>query len=75
MCNENHTVNLLEVKIQLREDAKLIQQKIRTIPIHLQQLMEKEIEKIIKQGHIEKANNNDENCFVSPIVITVKEDE
>ena len=34
--------------------------------------MEKEIEKIVKQGHIEKTNYTDENCFVSPAVITVK---
>ena len=29
----------------------------------------------MKQGHIEKANNNDENCFLSPAVITVKKDK
>ena len=75
LFNENHTVNGLEVKIQLKEDAKLIQQKGRPIPIHLQQSVEKEIEKLIKQGHIEKANNIDENCFVSPAVITVKKDK
>ena len=75
LFNENHTVNELEVKIQLKEDAKLIQQKGRPIPIHLQQSVEKEIEKLIKQGHIEKANNIDENCFVSPAVITVKKDK
>ena len=61
----------LEVKIQLKEDARLIQQKRRPKPIHLQQSVEKEIKKLIK-GHIEKANNIDENFFVSPAVITVK---
>ena len=75
LFNENHTVNGLEVKIQLKEDAKLIQQKGRPIPIHLQQSVEKEIEKLIKQGHIEKANNIDEICFLSPAVITVKKDK
>ena len=75
LFNETHTVNGLEVKIQLKEDAKLIQQKGRPIPIHLQQSVEKEIEKLIKQGHIEKANNIDENCFVSPAIITVKKDK
>ena len=63
------------MKIQLKEDAKLIQQKGRPIPIYLQQSVEKEIENLIKQGHIEKANNIDENCFVSPAVITVKKDK
>ena len=64
-----------EVKIQLKEDAKLIQQKGRPIPIHLQQSVGKEINKLIKQGHIEKANNIDKNCFVSSAVITVKKDK
>ena len=75
LFNENQTVKRLEVKIQLKEDAKLIQQKGRLIPIQLQQWVEKEIEKLIKQGHIGKANNIDENCFVSPAVITVKKDK
>ena len=75
LFNENHTVNGIEVKIQLREDAKLIQQKGRPKPVHLQQSVGKEINKLIKQGHIEKANDIDENCFVSPAVITVKKDK
>ena len=75
LFTKNHTVNGLEVKIQLKKDAKLIQQKGRPIPIHLQQSMEKEIEKLIKQGYIERANNIDKNCFVSQAVITVKKDK
>ena len=70
--NKNHTVKGLEVKIQLKEDAKLIQQKGRPIPIHLQQSVGKEKNKLMKQGHIEKANNIDENCFVSRAVYTLK---
>ena len=50
LFNENHTANGLEVKIQLKEDAKLIQQKGRAIPIHLQQSVAKEIDKLIKQA-------------------------
>ena len=61
LFNERHTVNGLEVKVQLKEDAKLIQQKGRPIPIHLQQSVGKEIIKLMKQGHIEKGNNIDEN--------------
>ena len=40
--NENDTVKGQEVKIQLKEDAKLMQLKERPIPIHLQQSVEKE---------------------------------
>ena len=75
LFHESHTVEGLEVKIQLKEDARLIQQKGRPIPIHLQQSVKREINKQMKQGHIEKANNIDENCFVSPTVITVKKDK
>ena len=48
LFNEDHTVNGIEVKIQLKEDAKLIQQKGRPIPIHLQQSVGKEINKLIE---------------------------
>ena len=68
LFHENHTVKGLEREIQLKEDARLIQQKGRPKPIHLQQSVEKEITKLMKQDHIEKANNIDENCFVSPAV-------
>ena len=51
--NENHTVNGLEVKIQLKEDATLIQHKGKPIPIHLQQSVGKQINKLMKHGRIE----------------------
>ena len=73
--HENLTVKGLEVKLQLKEGARLIQQKGRPIPIHLQQSVENEINKLMKQGLIEKANNINKNCFVSPAVITVKNDK
>ena len=37
--------------------------------------MEDELEKLIEKGHLEKANKTTENCFVSPAVVTVKEDK
>ena len=75
LFSTNHTVKNVEVDIQLKDDAKLFQQKGRPIPIHLQQAVGKEIEKLKKLGHIEKAENIDENCFVSPAVITIKKDK
>ena len=75
LFNENHTVKIVEVDIQLKEGAKLIQQKGRPIPIYLQPAVEQEIEKLKDQGHIEKAHNIDETCFVSPAVITIKKDK
>ena len=75
LFHENKTVKGIEVDIQLKPDAKLIQQKGRPIPIHLQPAVGKEIEKLMKNGHIEKATDIDKNCFVSPAVITVKRDK
>ena len=75
LFHENKTIKGIEVDIELKPDAKLIQQKGRSIPIHLQPAVGKEIEKLKKNGHIEKATNINENCFVSPAVITVKKDK
>ena len=75
LFHENKTIKGIEVDIELKPDAKLIQQKGRPIPIHLQPAVGKEIEKLKKNGHIEKATNINENCFVSPAVITVKKDK
>ena len=52
-----------------------MKQKARPIPLHLQEDVGRELEKLIKTGHLEKVNNVDEDCFVSPVVITVKNDK
>ena len=62
----------LSVKINLKEDAKIIQQKGRPIPIHLQDQVADEFKRLIKNGYLERATKITENCFVSPAVITVK---
>ena len=72
LFNESHPVNGFEVRMQLKEDAKLIQQEGRPMPNHLQQSVGKQIDKLMKQSHIEKANNFDKNFFVSQAVFTVK---
>ena len=54
LFNENRTVNGLDVKIQIKEDTKLMQQKGRAIPIRLQQSVVKESNKLMKQGHLGK---------------------
>ena len=48
--NENFNVNGLEVKMQVKEDAKLIQQKGIPKPIYQQQSVGTEIDKLLKQG-------------------------
>ena len=48
MFHKNETVKVMEVDIQLKLDAKLMLQKGRPIPIHLQPPVTKEIEKLEK---------------------------
>ena len=75
LFHENKTVKGMEVDIQIKPDAKLIQQKGLPIPIHLQPAVGKKIEKLKKNGRLEGATNINENCSVSPAVITVKKDK
>ena len=49
-----------------------IQQKGRRVPITLQEKVDKEIEKLLEQDHIQKLEEWSDKYFVSPIVITVK---
>ena len=69
---ENQTVKNIEVDIQLKEGAKLIQQEGEPIPVPLQPGVEKRIDKLKIQGHIEKAKSIDKNCFLSTADITIK---
>ena len=65
----------MKVKIDLKEDAKIIQQKGRPVPIHLQNQVAEAIKRLIKNGYLERATEITEDCFVSPAVITVKKDK
>ena len=52
-----------------------IQKKGRRIPIHVQGKVEKEIEKLQLEGHIQRLDKCTSDCFIAPIVITVKKDD
>ena len=75
LFENNETIKDTERKIQLKPGHQLIKQKARPVPLHLQIDVERELERLIKSGHLEKVNNVDEDCFVSPVVITVKSDK
>ena len=60
------------INIQLKPGHYPVKQKARPIPLHLQEDVGKELERLIKTGHLEKVKHVDEDCFVSPVVITVK---
>ena len=63
------------VKINLKENANIIQQKGRPIPILLQDQVAEELKRLIKNGYLERATEINEDCFVSPAVITIKKDK
>ena len=43
--------------------------------MHFQKTVKHELEKLIEQGHLEKADKTTENCFISSAVITIKKDK
>ena len=63
------------MKINLKEGAQTIQQKGRQIPIYLQEQVTKELNRLINQGNLERITEITDNCFISPVVITVKKDK
>ena len=71
----NETIKDTEIKIQLKPGHYPVKQKARPVPLHLQEDVGKELEKLIRTGHLEKINDVDEDCFVSPVVITIKSDK
>ena len=52
-----------------------VKQKERPISLQLDEAVGKEIEKLTKFGHLERVKQVDEDCSVSPVVITVKNDK
>ena len=75
LFKNNHTIKDLIIDINLKPDSKPIQQKGRPVPIHFQKTVKQELEKLIKTGHLEKADKTTENCFISPAVVTIKKDK
>ena len=63
------------MKINLKEDANIIEQKGRPIPIHLQDQVADENKQLTKNGYLERATEITEDCSVSLAVITVKKDK
>ena len=64
-----------EIKITMKDDAKITQQKGRRIPIQLQNQVDAEIKKLLKEGHIEKVDKIQDDVFIQMTVITVKKDK
>ena len=54
------------------ENLKPIHRKGRRVPISLQDKVDKEIDRLIKEGQIIKLQEYSDKYLVSPIIITVK---
>ena len=72
--NNNETKDLV-VKVNLKDDANIIQQKGQPIPIHLQDQVVEELKRLMKNGYLERSTEITEDCFVSPAVITLKKNK
>ena len=75
LFKNNTTIKDAEINIQINPGHYPVKQQARPIPLRLQEEVGKELDKLIKTGHIEKVKHVDEDCFVLPVVITVKIDK
>ena len=71
----NRTSKDIKIKIQLKPGHIPTKQKARPLPYLLQCNVEKEIDKLIQYGHLEKIQSGDEDFFAFLVVITVKIDK
>ena len=52
-----------------------IKQEARPISYPLQNFVEKILNNLFESGHLERVQKVDEDCFVSPVVLTLKNDK
>ena len=57
LFEKNETFKDIKINIQLKAGHYPIKQKARPVPLHLQEDVGRELEKLIKSGHLEKINN------------------
>ena len=68
--SKNHVVNT-----KLKYPLCPTQEKGRRIPIHIQGKVQDELDKLLSEGHMTKLDKCTSDCFIAPIVITVKKDD
>ena len=74
LLETNKTLNNFKYKVEFQPDFKPEQQKGRKITIHVQEAEEKQLKRLIKEGHLTKLEQVGDNVFVSPAVVAVKGD-
>ena len=73
LSKTNTTVHYFDYNVIFKPDFKPVQQKGSVVPIHLQPLVKTEIEKLIDEGHAVREQQVGEDQFISPVVITRKD--
>ena len=68
--SKNHVVST-----KLKYSSCSIQEKGRRIPNHIQDKVQPELTKLLSEGYIKKLDKGTSDCFIAPIVITVKKDD
>ena len=63
------------MRTQFNKEFIPVQQKGRRVPVHLQERVEKELNKLMDQKHIIKLDKCSDRQLISPIVITVRKDQ
>ena len=63
------------MRTQIKPGCCPIQQKARPTPYHLKQSVKNELYRLIKSGHLQRLEAIEEDCFVLPVVHTVKKNK
>ena len=63
------------IRTQFNKEFIPVQQKVRRVPVHLQERVEKEFNELLDQKHIIKLDKCSDRQLISPIVITVRKDQ
>ena len=71
----NPAIKDTEKEMQLKPGHPSIKQNAMPIPCPLESFVGKETNKLHQSGHLEKMQNVEKDCFVFPVVLTVKKDE
>ena len=67
-------VSNYSIKIEMKEGARVTQQKGRRIPVQLYSYKNREINNLLEKGHIERVDTIKDDVFIQPVVVTVKKD-
>ena len=66
LFNRHGRVEGHEINAQFKENFVPKQQKGRRIPLQIQNSVEKELQKLMKNGHIEKVSEIKDDVFIQP---------